>query len=186
MGEVKALLLSDVAEPEGQADIRRRLEFDAAMRAIAGRCVGRGVERRERVADAGVEFQGVDTAIDPERRAARLVLEVVAELYALVGERADIAERATLAEAVHAETHGAAFAADKPAVRKIGARIGKAVASGTEVKARKVAVAVQALDAGRIAAEAEGAARDPVAQRGDLGVGRLPAQAERHQSEYET
>jgi hypothetical protein len=183
-----APLLPGVAESERQADIRRRLEFDAAMRAVAGYGVGRVVGGNEGVTEAGVVFHGVETAIDPKRRRARLILEIVAELHALV--RADIAERATPAEAVDAETHpgtdNAACTADEPALLQIGAR-GKAVASAAvEVEVRKVAVSVQALDAVQIPAEAERPARDPVAQGRDLGMRRRPAQAERQQPDYET
>src|SRR6202165_2085067 len=156
------------------------------MPAIASQCAGRGVEGSKRVTDAGVVFQGIETGIDREGRPAR-VLEVVAELHALVSERADIAERSILIGAAHAQTHAAAFAADKPAVRKIVAHIGKAAASGvTAVKARKVAVSVQTLAGGRIAAEAEGPAWDPICHRGSLGVGRSPAQTERRQYQCET
>ena len=49
-----------VADPERQAEIRRRLEFDAGMGAISGQGAGAGVERRERAADAGVVFQRVE------------------------------------------------------------------------------------------------------------------------------
>src|SRR5665811_310936 len=99
-----------------------------------------------------------------------------------VRERADIAERAILLDAVHAQTHAAAFAADKPAVRKMIAQIGKAAASGvTAVEARKVAVSVRALVDGWIAAEADGPAWDPICHRGGLGMGRSPAQTERRQ-----
>src|ERR1700730_12174234 len=122
--------------------MRRRLEFDARMRAIAWQCAGHGVEGRKRVTDAGVIFQGVETGIDREG----CVLEVVAELHALVIKRAEIAERSIPVDAVHTQTHAATFAADKPAVRKIVAHRGKAAASGvTAVKARKVAVSVRAL-----------------------------------------
>src|SRR6266566_3668202 len=54
---VDASRLLGVAEPERQADIRRWLEFDAGMRAIAWQCTGRGVEGRKRAADAGIIFQ---------------------------------------------------------------------------------------------------------------------------------
>src|ERR1700736_1395970 len=157
------------------------------MPAIASQCAGgRGVEGSKRVTDAGVVFQGIETGIDREGRPPR-ALEVVAELHALVSERADIAERSILIGAAHAQTHAAAFAADKPAVRKIVAHIGKAAAWGvTADKARKVAVSVQTLDAGQIATEAEGRARDPICQRGGLGVNRSSAQTERRQYEYET
>src|SRR5258708_30012345 len=111
------------------------------MRAIAGQSAGRGVEGRKRAADAGIIFQGVETGIDRDGQPARGILEVVAELHALVRKRA--AERAILLEAVRAQTQAAAFAADKPAVRKIVALRGKAEASGVPaVKARKVAISV--------------------------------------------
>src|ERR1700724_4900667 len=92
------------------------------MRAIAWPGAGHGVEGRKRVTDAGVIFQGVETGIDREG----CVLEVVAELHALVIKRAEIAERSIPVDAAHAQTHAAAFAADKPAVRKIVAHRGKA------------------------------------------------------------
>src|SRR6202158_5683144 len=115
------------------------------MPAIASQCAGRGVEGSKRVTDAGVVFQGIETGIDREGRPAR-ALEVVAELHALERGGADIAERSILIGAAHAQTHAAAFAADKPAVRKIVAHRGKAAASGvTAVKARKVAGSVRAL-----------------------------------------
>src|SRR6202035_1179434 len=102
-------------------------------------------------------------------------------------KRADIAERSILVDTVDAETHAAAFAADKPAVRKIVAQIGKAAASGvTAVKARKVAVSVRALAGGQIATEADRPAWDPIAHRGGLGMGRSPAQTERRQYQCET
>src|SRR6476660_4804205 len=143
------------------------------MRAIAGQCAGRGVERGKRAANAGIIFQGVETGIDREGQPAR-VFEVVAELHAFVIKRAEIAERIPV-DAAHAQTP-AAFAADKPAVRKIVARIGKAAASGvTAVKARKVAVSVRALADGWVAAQADGPAWDPICHRGGLGMGRSPA-----------
>src|SRR5262245_48648527 len=95
------------------------------MRAIAGLCAGHVVEGGKRASDAGIIFQGIETGIDGDG-----VLELVAELRALVLKRADIAERSKLVDAIHAQPHGAAFAADKPAARKIVARIGKAAASG--------------------------------------------------------
>src|ERR1700730_13557698 len=157
------------------------------MPAIASQCAGgRGVEGSKRVTDAGIVFQGIETGIDREGRPAR-VLEVVAELHALVSERSDIAERSILIGAAHTQTHAAAFAADKPAVRKIVAHIGKAAASGvTAVKARKVAVSVRALVAGQIAAEADGPAWEQICHRGGLGMGWSPAQTERRQYECET
>jgi hypothetical protein len=136
------------------------------MRAIAWHRAGRGVEGRERTADAGIVFQGVETGIDREGPAH--VLEVVAELHALVRKRAGIAERSSLIDAVHAQTHAAAFAADKPAVRKIVAPPGVAA-----VEAR------QAAAGGRIAPEADGPAWNQIGHRGRLGIGRSPAQAER-------
>ena len=132
---VDAPRLLGVAEAERQAEIRRRLECDARMRAIAGHCGGRGVEGRKSAANAGIVFQRVEPAIDRHGS----VLEVVAELHAFAIERA---ERSSLADAVRAQAHAAAaFVADKPAVRKIVARRGKAV-GGTAVKARNVAVRV--------------------------------------------
>src|SRR5260370_30244315 len=155
------------------------------MHAIAGQCAGRGVEGGKRATDGGIIFQGVETGIDREGLAAR-VLEVVAELHAFVIKRAEIAERAIPVDAAHAESP-AAFAADKPAVGKIVARIGKAGASGvTAVKARKVAVSVRALAGGQIATEAEGPAWGPICHRRGLGMGRSPALTERRQYEYET
>src|ERR1700731_1454977 len=143
------------------------------MRAIAWQCAGHGVEGGKRAADAGIIFQGVETRIDREGYPAR-VLEVVAELHALVIKRAEIAERSILVDAVHAQTHAAAFAADKPAVRKIVAHRGKAAASGvTAVKARKVAVSVRALAGGQTT-EADGPAWGPIWHRGGLGMGRSP------------
>src|ERR1700694_5410024 len=99
------------------------------MPAIAGQRAGRGIEGSKRVTDAGIVFQGIETGIDREGRSAR-ALEVVAELHALVSERGDMPDRSILIVAAHAQTHAAALAADKPAVRKIVARIGKAAASG--------------------------------------------------------
>src|SRR5580765_6650852 len=143
------------------------------MGAIAWQGAGCGVEGSKRATDASIIFQGVEPGIDREGG----VLEVVAELHALVIKRADIAERSILVDTVHAQTHAAAFAADKPAVRKIVARIGKAAASGvTAVKARKVAVSVRALADGWVAAQADGPAWDPICHRGGLGMGCSPAQ----------
>src|ERR1700694_4729455 len=156
------------------------------MRAIAGQCAGHGVEGGTRATDAGAIFQGVETCIDRKGQSA-CVSEVVAELHAFVIERAVIAERSTPIDAVHAQTHPPASPADKPAARKIVAHIGKAAASGvTAVKARKVIVSVRTLAGGRIAAEAEGPAWDPICHRGSLGVGRSPAQTERRQYQCET
>src|SRR5882757_7420783 len=117
------------------------------MRAIARQCAGRGVEVGKRAPDSGIVFQGVEAGIDRDGRA----LEVVTELHAFVGERWCFAECSGLAEAVHAQTQSAAFAADKPAVREMVAR-GKTAASAT-VKARKSTVRVRALVGGRTAAE---------------------------------
>src|ERR1700730_2829752 len=163
--------------------MRRWLEFDARMRAIAWQCAGHGVEGRKRAADAGVVFQRVETGIDREG----CVLEVVAELHALVIKRVEIAKRSIPVDAVHAQTHAAAFAADKPAVRKIVAHRGKAAASGvTAVKARKVAVRVRTLADGWIAREADGPARDPISHSGGLGGGGSAAWIERRQYQCET
>src|ERR1700732_1217091 len=117
------------------------------MRAIAGQCAGRGVEVGKRATDAGIVFQGVEAGIDRDGRAR----EVITELHAFVGERWCCAECSGLAEAVHAQTQSAAFAADEPAVRKIVAR-GKGAASAT-VKDRTSAVRVQALVGVQAAAE---------------------------------
>src|SRR5206468_9331734 len=107
-------------------------------------------------------------------------LEVVAELHAFRIERA---ERASLVDAAHAQAHAAAFIADKPAVRKIVARRGKA-AGVTAAKARKVAIIVRSLAGIQAAAEAE-PARGPICHWSGLGVGRSPAQAERRHDECE-
>src|SRR6267378_8605413 len=153
------------------------------MRAIAGQRAGHGIEGGKRATDAAAIFQGVETAKDREGQPAR-VLEVVAELHAFI---IDIAERASLVDAVHAQTHAAAFAADKPAVREIVAHIGKAAASGiTAVKARKVAVSVRVLAGGWIATEADGPAWDPICNGVGLGMGRSPAETERRQYECES
>src|SRR5258708_20947232 len=106
------------------------------MRAIAGQRAGRGVEGAERATDAGIEFKGVETGIDRDGRPR--VLEAVAELHAFGSERAEIAKSRILSDAAQADA--AAFAADKPAVRKIVAQIGRATAGIAVVKARKVAV----------------------------------------------
>src|SRR6185369_11280402 len=109
-------------------------------------------ERRECVAaDARIVFQRVETGKEGDGRPAA---EAVAELYAFAIDRAESAER-TLAEA--AEAHAAALAADKKAVRKIVARIGRAVSDVAEVEARQVAVCVRVLT--RIAAESHRPAR---------------------------
>src|ERR1700730_823666 len=152
------------------------------MRAIAWQCAGHGVEGRKRAADAGVKFQRVETGIDREG----CVLEIVAELHALVIKRAEIAERSIPVDAAHAQTHAAAFAADKPAVRKIVAHRGKAASGVTAVEARKVAVSVGALADRWIATEAGGPAWNPIVHGGGLGMGRSPAQTERRQYQCET
>src|ERR1700730_1417857 len=64
---VDAPRLLGVAEPQCQADIGRRLEFDACMRAIDWQRAGRGVEGGKRATDTGSIFQGVEPGIDPER-----------------------------------------------------------------------------------------------------------------------
>src|SRR4051794_38471112 len=140
-----------VAGPERQAEIRRRLKFDAGMRAISRQCAGRGVEGRKRAADAGVVFQGVETGIDGKRQPAQ-ALKIVAGLHAFIMKRA--AERAGLVDAADAETRAAGSAADKPAVRKINARRGKA-AGVAAVEACKAAVNVRALADGQVALEAD-------------------------------
>src|SRR4051794_30228198 len=94
------------------------------MRAISGQRAGRGVEGRKRAANAGVVFQRVETGIDGERQPAQ-ALKIVAGLHAFIMKRG--AERAGLVDAADAETRAAGSAADKPAVRKIGAHIRKAV-----------------------------------------------------------
>jgi len=174
------------ADPERQADIRRRLEFDARMRAIARQRAGHGVEGGGKVTEAGFIFQGVETGIDRDRQSARAV-EIVTELYAFGIDRAEIAERCILVDAVHAQTDAAAFAADKPAIRKIVARVGKAAASGvTAVEAGKVAIRVRALAGGRITTEADRPAWEPICHGRGLGMGRSPAQAERRQYQCES
>ena len=65
------------------------------MRTVAGRRTGDRVEAGKGTADAGIIFQAVETGIDRNRCAT----EVVAELYALVGQRAYVAPRSFLAEA---------------------------------------------------------------------------------------
>src|SRR6266481_6955008 len=97
------------------------------MRAIAWQCAGHGVEGGKRATDAGVIFQGVETGIDRDGQPTR-AFEVVTELHAFAIERAEIAKSCIPVDAAHAQTHAAAFAADKPAVRKIVAHIGKAAA----------------------------------------------------------
>src|SRR4051794_15887346 len=161
-------LLGD-ADPERQAEIRRWAEFDACLRAIAGQRAGRGVKGSKRATGAGIVFQCVETGINRDRR----VLEVVAELCAFGRKRAEVAERSKPAKAVHA--HAAACAAEKPAVRKIVARLGNTAA----VKARKVAVSDRALVDG--ATEAGRPIRDPIWHRAGLGMRRSPAQTERRQ-----
>src|SRR5580700_5540666 len=156
------------------------------MHVIDGQCAGRAVEGGKRSTDAGRIFQGVEPGIDLERQAVR-GLEVVADLRTFVIKRGRIAERAILAEAAQVQTHAAAFATDKPAVRKIVAHGGKAAAPGiTAVKARKVAVGVRTLAGRLIATEAEGPAWNPVRHRRGLGVGRSPAQTERRQYQCKT
>src|SRR5450759_5319 len=156
------------------------------MRAIAGQCTGHGVEGGKRATDAGVIFQGVETRIDREGQPAR-VLEVVAELHAFGIKRTEVAKSRTLVDAAQAQTHPAAFAADKPAVRKIVAHIGNAAAPRvTAVKARKVAVSVRTLADGQIATKTDGPTWEPIWHRSGLGMGRWPAQTERRQYECET
>src|ERR1700737_613016 len=148
------------------------------MRSIAGQCAGRGVEGGKRATDAGIIFQGVETRIDRDGQPTG-VLEVIAELYAFVIERTDIAESSILVDAVHAQTHAATFGADEPAVRKIVAHMGKAAASGAAaVKARKIAVSVRARADGQIVTEADGPAWDPICYWGGLGVSGSRAQTE--------
>jgi hypothetical protein len=174
------------ADPDRQAEIRRRPEFDTGMRAIACQCAGgRVVEGSKRATIADIIFQGVETGIERDGQAATArTLKVVAELHALVTKRADIAEPVGLADAGHAQTQAAAFAADKPAVREIVAR---AAASGvTAAKARKVAVAVPAQAEAWIATEADGPAWDPIGHGSGLGMGRSPAQTERRQHQCES
>src|SRR6266481_5631884 len=149
------------------------------MRAIAGQRAGRGVEGGKRATDGSIIFQGVETGIDREGQPTR-VFEAVAELHAFGIERAEIAKSCIPVDA--AQAHAAAFAADKPAVRKIVAHIGKAAASRvTAVKARKVAVSVRALAGGWIATEADGPAWGPICHGGGLGMGRSLAWTERRQ-----
>src|SRR4051794_38306852 len=119
-----------VADPERQAEIRRRLKFDAGMRAISAQRAGGGVEGRKRAADAGVVFQRVETGIDRERQPAQ-ALKIVAGLHAFIMKRG--AERARLVDATEAETRAAGSAADEPAVRKINARRGKAGAGAAAI-----------------------------------------------------
>ena len=147
------------------------------MHAIAGRA-GRGVEGRKRGTDAGIVFQRVEPAVDGNGR----VLERVAKPHASSLERA---ERAGLVDAAQAQarTQAAAFAADKPAVRKIVPR-GKA-AGATVLKAREAGLRVRALPGIQIAAEAE-PARRPIGHRGSLGVSRSPAQTKRRYDKHET
>lgn len=175
--------LLDDADPERQAEIGRRLEFDAGIRAADGQRAGLGVERRECVAaDARIVFQRVETGKEGDGRPAA-VLQAVAELHAFAIERPETAEGA-LAET--AEAHGVALAADKKAVRKIVARIGRTVSDVAEVKARKVPVRVRALVRRRISPESHRPARNPITHRPGLGVGRLPAQTEHRRGKYET
>ena len=100
--------------------------------AIAGQRTAHRVEGSKGATDARLIFQGVETGIDREGQPAR-VLKVIAELYAFVIGRADIAKRFIPVDAVHAQTHAAAFAADKPAVRKFVAHIATA-SGGTAIK----------------------------------------------------
>jgi hypothetical protein len=69
-----------------------------------------------------------------------------------------VAERASLVDAVDAETQSAGSAADKPAVRKIIAHIGKAARGVAAVEACKAAVNIRALAHGQVAVEADGPA----------------------------
>src|SRR6266481_2230007 len=105
------------------------------MRTIAGHRAGHGVEGRKSATDAGIVFQRVDAGIERDGR----VLELVAKLHAFGIARA---ERASLVDA--AQAHATAFIADKPAVRKIGARRGKAPAVSA-TKAPKIAIGVRTL-----------------------------------------
>src|SRR5258708_2875909 len=94
--------------PERQAEIRCRPEFYPGARGIAGRRVRRGIERRERIAaEAGIVFCRVEPGKDRDGR----VLEIVADLYAIVRERR--AERRRLVQAAEAEDQGAAFVAEE-------------------------------------------------------------------------
>src|SRR5437763_369942 len=88
-----------VADPERQAEIRRRLKFDAYIRAISGQRAGRGVEGRKRAADAGVVFQRVETGIERDGQPAQ-ALKIVAGLHAFIMKR--VAERARLVDATEA------------------------------------------------------------------------------------
>src|SRR5207253_9576763 len=88
---VEAARLLDVADPKRQAEVRRRLEFDAGIHAGDRQRAGFGVERRERATDAGIVFQRVETGIEGDGQAA--VLEAVPELSAFAIERAETAER---------------------------------------------------------------------------------------------
>src|SRR5947209_2008735 len=138
-----------VADPERQADIRRRLKFDAGMRVISGQRAGCGVEGGKRAADAGIVLQRVETGIDGDGQPAE-ALKIVAGLHAFIMKRA--AERARLVDAVHPEPNAAGSAADKPAVRKIHAHRGKAASGLAAVEA---AVNVRALPDGQIAMKAD-------------------------------
>ena len=180
---VDSARLLDDADAERQAEIGRRLEFDAGIRATDRQRAGLGVERRERVAaDAGIVFERVETGKECHGRPAP-ILQAVAELHAFAIDRAETAER-TLAEA--AEAHVVALATDKKAVRKIVARIGGAISDIPEVEARKVAVCVRALVRRRVSPEAHRPAWDPITHRPGLGAGRLPTQTEHRRGKYET
>src|SRR5206468_12634134 len=174
-----AARLLDVADPERQTESRRRLKFDAGIHAGDRQRAGFGVERRERAADAGIVFQRVETGIKGDGQAA--ALQAVAELNAFAIERAETAGR-TLAET--AEAQAAALAADKKAVRKIVARVGRAVSDVAEVEARKAPVSVRALAC--IAAKTHRPAGNPVIHRRSLGVGRSRAQAQHRHNRRNT
>ena len=99
-------------------------------------------------------------------------------------KRAEIAKR-ILVEA--AQAHAAALAADKKAVRKIVARIGKAAASGvTEVKARKVPVTYPGSGRWSDRHRTHGPAWDPITHGRGLGIDRPLAETERRQCDCET
>src|SRR4051812_25697557 len=118
------------------------------MGAISGQRAGRGVEGGKRAADGRIVFQGVESGIDRERQA---ILELVADLRALGMQRA--AECAGVADA--AQTQAAGSAAEKPAVRKMGAGIGKAAARAAAVKTCEAAVDVRALAERQVAVETD-------------------------------
>src|SRR5689334_18853749 len=74
--------LLDDADAERQAEIGRRLELDAGIRAGNRQRARPGVERRERVAaDAGIVFQRVETGKERDGRPAS-ILQAVTELRA--------------------------------------------------------------------------------------------------------